>query len=204
VSWDPYLDLQSGVLRNRLGISDAAELARAEAELTSYRLIELRTQPLPGNYDLAHLQGFHRHIFGDLYDWAGDLRTVSIGKGALFCLPQDLVPTADGVFTRLARNRRLQGRDHAEFVDGITALLTDIDALHPFREGNGRTQRAFVAQLARDAGYRVRWADLDRETNATASAAAHRRGDTTLLRAMLERLVTPLAVPPPRTERDPV
>ena len=79
MSWDPYLDLRSGVLRNRLGITDAAELARAEAELTSYRLIELRTRPLPGSYDLPHLQAFHRYIFGDVYDWAGELRTVTLG-----------------------------------------------------------------------------------------------------------------------------
>jgi cell filamentation protein len=170
VSWDPYLDLQSGVLRNRLGITDAAELARAEAELTSYRLIELRADPLPGGYDLPHLQAFHRHIF----------------------------PTAGEVFARLARDHHLRGRDHAGFVDGLTALLAEVNALHPFREGNGRTQRAFLAQLARDAGYRIRWADMDPGTNFAASAAA-RDGDTTPLRGMLERLVAPLAAPPPRT-----
>lgn len=199
MSWDPYLDLRSGVLRNRLGITDAAELARAEAELTSYRLIELRARPLPGNYDLPHLQAFHRYIFGDVYDWAGELRTVSLGKGgALFCHPQHLVATADDVFTRLARDRHLRGRDRTAFVDGLTALLAEVNALHPFREGNGRTQRAFLAQLARDAGYRIRWAELDPETNRAASAAA-RAGDTTPLREMLDRLVAPLAPPHPRT-----
>lgn len=199
MSWDPYLDLRSGVLRNRLGITDAAELARAEAELTSYRLIELRARPLPGNYDLPHLQAFHRYIFGDVYDWAGELRTVSLGKGgALFCHPQHLVATADDVFARLARDRHLRGRDRTAFVDGLTALLAEVNALHPFREGNGRTQRAFLAQLARDAGYRIRWAELDPETNRAASAAA-RAGDTTPLREMLDRLVAPLAPPHPRT-----
>lgn len=143
------------------------------------------------------LGGHHRHIFGDVYDWAGQLRTVSIGKGALYCLPQDLVTTAHKVFAQLARDRYLHGRERAAFVDGVTALLADINALHPFREGNGRTQRAFLAQLSRDAGYRVRWTDLDPETNNAASAAAHRHGDKTLLREMLDRLVTPLAVPPP-------
>jgi cell filamentation protein len=202
VSWDPYLDLQSGVLRNLLGITDAGELATAEAELTSYRLIELHTSPLPGRYDLAHLQAFHRYIFGDLYDWAGELRTVTLGKGgALFCHPQHLVATADELFTRLARDRHLRGRGRVEFVDGLTALLAEVNALHPFREGNGRTQRAFLAQLARGAGYRIRWADLDPEANTAASAAA-RAGDTSLLRAMLERLVVPATAPPPRPPLD--
>lgn len=202
MSWDPYLDLQSGVLRNRLGITDAGELARAEAELTSYRLIELRASPLPGRYDLPHLQAFHRHIFGDVYDWAGELRTVTLGKGdALFCLPQHLVATADDVFTRLARDRHLRGRDRTAFVDGLAALLAEVNTLHPFREGNGRTQRAFLAQLARDAGYRIRWAELDPEANTAASAAA-RAGDISLLRAMLERLVVPATAPPPRPPLD--
>jgi cell filamentation protein len=70
----PLHRLETGVLRNRLGITDAAELAQAESELTSYRLIELRRTDLPGRYDLPPLQGFHRYICGDLYDWAGELR----------------------------------------------------------------------------------------------------------------------------------
>ena len=199
MSWDPYLDLRSGVLRNRLGITDAAELARAEAELTSYRLIELHARPLPGDYDLPHLQAFHRYIFGDVYNWAGELRTVTLGKGgALFCHPRDIVATADELFTRLARDNHLRGRDRTAFVDGLTALLAEVNALHPFREGNGRTQRAFLAQLARDAGYRIRWADLDPETNRVAAAAA-RAGDTAPLREMLDGLVVPLGPPHPRT-----
>lgn len=188
MSWDPYLDLQTGVLRNRLGITDKAELAQAEAELTGYRLIELQLNPLPGRYDLAHLQAFHRHIFGDVYDWAGELRTVSIGKGGLFCLPQHLVSFAGEVFGRLAHEDYLRGLGRAAFVDRLTALLADVNALHPFREGNGRSQRAFLAQLSRAAGYRIRWAAMDAEVNVAASAAAH-RGDNTLLRAMLEELV---------------
>ncbi|MGH3768471.1 MAG: Fic/DOC family protein [Pseudonocardiaceae bacterium] len=98
MSGDPSIDVDAGVLRNRLGITDAAELAQAESELTSYRLIELRRTGLPGWYDLAHLQAFHRYIFGDVYDWAGELRSVSIGKGDLFCLPQHLGSSSEDVF----------------------------------------------------------------------------------------------------------
>jgi cell filamentation protein len=161
VSGDPYIDLETGVLRNRLGITDAAELAQAESELTSYRLIELRRTDLPGRYDLPHLQGFHRYIFGDLYDWAGELRSVSIGKSDLFCLPQYLGSFAEDVFGKLAWAGYLRGLERVAFVDGLTMLLADVNALHPFREGNGRTQRAFLAQLARDAGHPIHWAGMD-------------------------------------------
>lgn len=195
--WDPYLDLDAGVLRNRLGITDAAELARAEAELTALRLVELRSDPPSGDYDLAHLQAFHRHIFGDVYGWAGELRTVSIGKGHLFCLPQHLESFAGEVFGRLHRDGLLRGLAPDAFVTGLADLLGDINALHPFREGNGRTQRAFLTQLARDAGFVLRWTAMDPAENDEASRAAH-QGDPSGLRAMLARLVQPLPQPPPQ------
>jgi len=97
---DPYLDPVSVVLRNLLGITDAAELGRAEAALSESRLIDLERRRLPGRYDLAHLQAFHRCILGDVYDWAGQLRTVSIAKGSVFCLPQHLESYAADVFGR--------------------------------------------------------------------------------------------------------
>jgi cell filamentation protein len=84
------------VLRNLLGITDAAELARAEAGLSASRLIDLERRRLPGRYDLTHLQAFHRYVLGDVYAWAGQLRTVSIAKGSLFCLPQHLASYATG------------------------------------------------------------------------------------------------------------
>jgi cell filamentation protein len=195
VSWDPYLDLQSGVLRNRLGITDPHDLAFAESDISTFRIAQLHRNPLPGRYDLAHLQAVHKWIFGDLYDWAGEIRTVPIGKGALFCLPQDIVPVADEVFGRLSRDCRLRGLGRAEFVDKLTELFAAIDALHPFREGNGRAMRSFLSQLARDAGHPVRWTAMNREANVLAARTAH-RGDTTLLRDMLDQLVAVTDDPP--------
>ncbi|MFC7655195.1 Fic/DOC family protein [Pseudonocardia benzenivorans] len=84
---DPYTDPRTGVLRNVLGISDQDELDRIEAEVTALRLVQLAESALPGAYDLAHLQAFHRFLFTDLYDWAGQLRTVTIAKQDLFCPP---------------------------------------------------------------------------------------------------------------------
>ncbi|WP_051581792.1 Fic/DOC family protein [Pseudonocardia acaciae] len=204
MSWDPYLDLRTGVLRNRLGITDPAEFARVEADFTSARIAQLWRHPLPGDYDLAHLQRFHQVIFGDLFEWAGQLRTVTMGKGgALFCDPGDLVSTAVRVFGRLAEDGHLRGLDRAAFVDKLTALLTEINFLHPFREGNGRSQRAFLAQLSREAGHVLRWAGMDPEANRAASRAA-RGGDNGPLRAMLERLVDdgPGRPPAPRSPSD--
>jgi len=188
VSWDPYLDLSSGVLRNRLGITDAGELATAEADFTSVRIAQLNRGHLPGSYDLSHLQALHRHIFGDVYDWAGELRTVAIGRGTAFCRPEHLVGDAEELFAWLARTGHLTGLDREAVADGLTELLSDLNALHPFRDGNGRTQRAFVAQLARDAGHPVRWSAMDPQENVTASRASH-AGDDGPLRALLHKLL---------------
>ncbi|MDT7575166.1 MAG: cell filamentation protein [Pseudonocardiales bacterium] len=189
MTWDPYLDLAHGVLRNLLNITDSAALRHAEADFTTVRIAQLVREPIPGDYDLTHLQALHRHIFQDVYDWAGQVRTVSIGKGAaLFSRPEHIEADADELFAWLARTEYLRGRSRAEFVDGLTELLSDLNAVHPFREGNGRTQRAFLGQLARDAGHPIRWVGLDAEENAIASKAGH-EGDDQPLHAMLDRLV---------------
>jgi cell filamentation protein len=106
---DPYLDPASGVLLNRLGITNAGELAEVEAALSASRIVDLERRRLPGWHDLAHLRAFHRLILGDVYDWAGELRTVSIAKGSLFCLPQHLESYGADIFGRLAAADRLRG-----------------------------------------------------------------------------------------------
>lgn len=187
---DPYLDPESGVLRNRLGITDVKELAAVEAALSASRLVDLERRRLPGFYDLAHLQGFHRFILGDVYEWAGELRTVTIAKGEVFCLPQHLLSYGADVFGRLEAADRLRGLSRESFVARLAALLADINALHPFRDGNGRTQRAFVSQLAHDAGHHIEWIRMDPQLNIAASAASL-RGDLEPLQAMLDQLVDP-------------
>jgi len=188
VTWDPYLDLQSGLLRNRLGITDARQQRHVEAELTASRIYDLIRSPIPGAYDLAHLRAFHRQIFQDLYDWAGELRTVSIGRGRLFSLPQHLEADAGELFGWLARAEHLGGRDRKAFVDDLTELYADLNALHPFRDGNGRTQRAFLGQLAVEAGHPIHWAAMDPAENNAASKAAH-EGDNDAVRSLLDLLV---------------
>lgn len=131
--WDPYLDDEHGVLRNRLGITSPEELAAAEADITHVRIAQLQRHPLPGRYDLAHLRAIHKWIFGEVYDWAGEIRTVSIGKGALFCLPQHIEPVANELFGRLDGDRHLCGLGREEFVAKLTDLFADVNALHPFR-----------------------------------------------------------------------
>ena len=190
MTWDPYLDLEHGVLRNRLGIADAATLARVEANVASLRIAELALNPLQGRYDLALLQSMHWHIFADVYAWAGRLRSVAIGKGRPFCPPQEIPARGEAIFAGLAARDHLHGLRHREFVHGLTDLLAQLNHLHPFREGNGRTQRLMLSHIGRDAGYAIDWARLDPELNISASRAAL-DGDDVALREVLTDLVRP-------------
>jgi cell filamentation protein len=157
--------------------------------VTSFALLRLRDRSLPGGYDLAHLQEFHRAIFADIYPWAGEVRTVAISKGNLFCLPQFIEPSAAVIFEALRGERNLRGPDRSTFLDRLAHYLGEVNALHPFREGNGRAQRAFFGQLARDAGYSLGWRRLEAQRNIDASIAAM-NGNETPLRDMLDDLAS--------------
>ena len=190
MSIDPYVDPATGLLRNRLGIDKPQLLREAEAGLTLAAIQDLGTRLLPGSYDLPQLQAFHREIFGDIYPWAGQIRTVAIAKTDLFCLPQHIEPYAHGVFAELANEKFLRGLGRDVFVDRVTHYFAEVNAIHPFREGNGRTQRAFFGQLAREAGWPIDWSNLDAQVNTDASVAAL-RGNNSILRDMLDRFVAP-------------
>ena len=190
---DPYVYPGTDCLRNRLGIRDADELQRVEAERTSAVLALLERRPIAGGYDLSHLKAFHRRIFGDVYEWAGEPRTVAIAKEqSLFALPEQIEPYLTCVFADLAEDHFLRGLPREEFVERLTHYYAELNAVHPFREGNGRTLRAFLGQLARDAGYRVAWERIGGERNNRASAASL-RGDNGPLQAMLDDFVEPLS-----------
>jgi cell filamentation protein len=195
VTEDPYLIPGSQTLLNLPGIVDPDRLAQFEADVTRVRMLELDAHPLPGRWDLKHLQGIHHHVFQDVYPWAGQLRTVDLAKGDhLFARPQFLVPSANDVFLRLAHHAYLRGLDRERFVAAAADLLGDINALHPFREGNGRAQRAYLAALAGDAGWQIAWERLDPEQNIAASIASH-DGDNRLFRALLAELTQPAETP---------
>ena len=184
---DPYSDPVTGVLYNKLGLGTAAGLEAAEREITHAALILLDESPVSPSYDLPHLQEIHKRIFGDIYEWAGQIRTVAIAKGALFCLPQYIDSSAAVIFGELHDEDCLRGLRRDAFVGRLAHYLGEVNALHPFREGNGRAQRAFFGQLARDAGFTLAWQHLDPARNVEASAAIM-RGDPEPMREMLDAL----------------
>lgn len=191
MSDDPYVYPGTDVLRNIRDIRDGDELEELEARLTFLRGLQLASDLIAGEYDLAHPQAFHRYLFAGLYEWAGELRTVVLAKTDLFCLPEHIESYGTEILGKLAEEDRLRGLDRELFIDRLAHYLGDVNALHPFRDGNGRAQRAFFAQLATDAGYRLDWQLADPQRNTDASVAAM-QGDEAPMRNLLDEITKPI------------
>lgn len=186
---DPYID-PNGVLKNSLGIKNPYALNKAEADLSSLRAQELETTPLPGDFDLDHLKRVHQHLFGDIYPWAGEIRQIDIGKGnELFAHHVRIEKAADKIFNRLADENHLKRLDAESFSERAAYYLGEINALHPFRDGNGRVQRAFIGQVAREAGYEIEWSNISRE-DMTQGAIESFYGDCGRLAKLIQENLT--------------
>ena len=163
---DPYCYEGTTVLKNIPGIRDQSALDEFEAAITKQRADE----PLPpGRLSVSHYQATHRHLFQDVYSWAGRFRTVRISKdGSAFCYPENIEREMRQLFLKLREKRYLQRLTRDAFVTEATAFLSTLNAIHPFREGNGRTQTIFLTLVAAQAGYPF---DLDKlDPNAFLSA----------------------------------
>jgi cell filamentation protein len=203
---DHYLDPASGILKNRLGIADATTLEETEAALAATRSYELSRAPLKGGFDLPHLQAIHRYLFRDVYEWAGELRTVDIDKGGTqFGHHAYVASAAAEVLTKLAAEKQLAGLAPASFSERAAFYLGELNALHPFREGNGRAQREFISHLAQANGYYIAWENVTPADMLQASIESF-KGDSTKLTGLIRdnlRTVELEAPPTPRRKRKP-
>jgi cell filamentation protein len=154
--WDSkYCYPNSNVLKNKLSITDAGKLAEAERRNTALNILEIMDKPVRGKLDFKHLCAIHRAIFRDIFVWAGKPRTVNISKGNPFCMSHAIPGYAEDIFGRLKNEGFLIGTAAGEMPERLTYYLSEINVLHPFREGNGRAQRTFILYLAQSAGYHV-------------------------------------------------
>lgn len=150
------------VLVNKLDLHSQAELNEVEAALFTFKSMQWEEAPLCATFDFEHYKAIHRHLFGELYDWAGQVRTVNISKkGTQFCPVEEIPRVSAAIFRRLARNGLLCGLSRERFVAELVDFYERTNELHPFREGNGRTQRVFLAQLAQNAGYALDFSAVD-------------------------------------------
>jgi cell filamentation protein len=190
---DPYVYPGTNILRNLLEIEDLDRLQQFEAVSTAYRISELRLSPLAGSFNTAHLQRIHHHIFQDVYSWAGQFRTVDIRKeGEFWFCRHEYIPEALAeLFDKLKAENNLRNRDPHEFGARAGYYLTELNAIHPFREGNGRAQREFIRELGLHAQLSVDWTRTTRDEMYSASIAGF-RGDSHPMGDLIMRITSAL------------
>ena len=158
------------VLVNKFNVRDADAAHAIEYKFASVRELELAVSPIEGKFDFDHLQAIHKHVFQDMYDWAGEVRKVDFAKRNKSTgfvnrfVPGIVMDLKVEDFNRfVADHNQLKAMTKPEFVKAITEVHTMLNELHPFREGNGRSTRIFLTQLAREAGFELDLGRIDKD-----------------------------------------
>lgn len=183
---DRYCYPGTAVLKNRRNLRTQEALDQFELAMTAARSQE---PPPHGTFTEQHYQRVHKHLFRDVYTWAGKYREVRISKGdSAFCYPGHIAGQMRKLFAKLGRDNNLSGLPRGEFAANAAAFLSGLNAIHAFRDGNGRTQMAFVIMLAKAAGHPLH---LDRLTPDDFLAAMIRsfQGDDSALIRQFELLI---------------
>lgn len=205
----PGYTLADGItLKNRLGATSYDQLERAETDFVAARLLQLELGGVvPGRFDAAHLKAIHRHLFQDIYEWAGHSRDerVALADGTVATEP--VLRKADGnpfmvgrqipaalarMADRLRQANYLRGLSRAAFATEAADVLVEINGIHAFREGNGRTQRAFIRALAMKVGHVLDFAVVTHERMVRASIAGNDHNDPTMMRRLFQEISDPV------------
>ena len=168
---DIYSD-DNGVLINKFGLKDAGQLKELESLIVSSRVMFLREQTF-AKCDFATLCKIHKELFGQIYEWAGTIRTVDIAKSMLFCRAMFIKEQANEIFSKLKTEGYFVNSNRMDFCEKAGQLFCDLNMLHPFREGNGRTLREFMFHLGRNAGYKCDLNMVKRDIYLDASIKGH-------------------------------
>lgn len=196
IALDPYIDPITGILRNKLGAKTQAQLDRAEAEITYIVILTLTKGSRPDSltFDKTLLKEMHKEIFGDIYSWAGEFRTQDISKGSSYFAHSAHIDSATAeVLDGLSNDPLLASNNIAIFTERITHYYAELNAIHPFREGNGRVIRTFLRLLALRHGYDIEWSLLNHNQNIQASEESLRANNDMMLE-MMTTLVVKLGV----------
>jgi|AP95_1055475.scaffolds.fasta_scaffold89293_2 cell filamentation protein len=171
---DAYQYPNSTVLKNIPDITDGAELEALELNASIARmpeaLLHIKDKPI----DLILWQNIHRILFEDVYEWAGKFRTVQMSKGStVFAYPQNIQAEGDRIFGELNAENDLQDIPENDLCERLAYYFSECNALHPFRDGNGRTQKLLFGEIVRRLEYRIAWKDLSTEEHINSVIEAH-------------------------------
>lgn len=171
---DPHV-YDNGVLINTKSIRDTSTLNEFEATMSELRSIEIFESPIEGTFGLAHAKAVHKHLFQDVYPWAGSIRETDIGKGGTVFLNHGLIiDSFKKVDDFLVESSLLIRGEHdlKSFSEKAGIYLGMVNFIHPFREGNGRTQRHLLSMLAYTHGIEINWRPIGKEAMRSACIEA--------------------------------
>ena len=188
---DFYCYPESDVLINVFDIRDKQALHTAEQQITALKIAQMEAMPPKGTFDLKHIRSIHKFIFGDIYKWAGQIRKGDflIKGDSIFCRAMYIEGMAADIHAKLKADKYLRGLEKADFIEKLAYYMGEINALHPFREGNGRTQRLYFKQLCARAGYDLEFRKTQKDVLVQADIAAFNK-EYSLLIKVLEDIVT--------------
>jgi cell filamentation protein len=181
----------TGVLRNKLGMTDSAALLKATTDSTVLRLAELHASPIRGGFDSAHLQAIHHHLYQDLYDWAGQLRSIDANNVSASQVEKSL----NNVLDRLARENHLKGLSAEEWAHSASTYLHDLGAIKPFLAGNDITLHEFAVELARKNSLSLQWSAATETAIDNAFVQAQQQEQSANLRRLIMLAVDANPIP---------
>ena len=189
---DPYVYPGTQTLKNRFGLQDPGLLRLAEYAVTRQRGLDAPSFPLTaGGFKAAH-----RHLFQDVFPWAGQIRTVGLThpqNATPFAFPNMIEDVLAKQFTTLQGARGLIGLDAAAFAAKAADHIGELNAIHAFREGNGRTMRLHLRQLAAQAGHELDETHMPVKEWNDASGISFHKADSRPLAAVIARGLSPPA-----------
>ena len=160
-----YCYPDSDVLKNKLNIRDRDELKQAEEEITALKQYVLMESPIKGRFTKAQLMNIHRFLFEDIYPFAGHIRREQISKGDTMFFPAHLiVQELDKVFSKLHSEKMMHEKDRKHQIEHLSYIMSELNIIHPFREGNGRSIRELIRCMALYYGFSLDWSCVDRDT----------------------------------------
>lgn len=191
------------VLPNLPGLTDPAELAHFERRMAAARIWQLEVDPglAGGDFDFAHLQSIHAYILQDVYPWAGHIRSATqdtTAMGLAHCRPQ-FIPNQLGVVFGAIERHRPSPADPDLATATVAEHWGELTAVHPFRDGNSRSQRVFFNQYLADAGWDIDWTQVNASAVHAARHIAMATTDSTFLAAELRPGVVPFGTAPALT-----
>lgn len=178
------------VLINKLDIRNQSELDKAEKQITLLRAIQAEQNMILEKPNFQFFKDIHKFLFDDIYEWAGLVRTINISKkGTIFCDASQIEEIGKLKFERLKKQNYLKELEKEQFIDEISDLYNELNILHPFREGNGRTLRLFITLLIRNAGFDIDFSKCDPDIIMLATInAAH--GDISMLKFVFNEMMS--------------